>query len=76
MKNITVSKPKTLKGLIEMIDFYGKKIKNPKTKPEVKTLLTGRVEGAIEMLSLAGIITDAHETIAKQYFDNNYRVVE
>lgn len=68
---ITVSKPEVMKSLRELIDNHGKRILKSKS-PTMKSLLSGRIEGAIYALEFAGIVTDFDKTILKQYFENNY----
>ena len=68
---ITVNKPDVMKSLREMIDNHGKRIKKSKS-PAMKNLLSGRIEGAIQALEFAGIVTEVDKTILRQYFTNNY----
>ena len=68
---IVVSKPEVIKSLREMVDDHGRRIKKSKSAT-MRSLLSGRIEGAIQALEFAGIITEVDKTILKQYFDNNY----
>lgn len=70
-KEIVVKKPEAMQNLIGMIDFYGKRIKKSKSE-NIRTLLAGRLEGAMEAFEGVGIVTETDKAILKQYFENKY----
>ena len=64
---LVVDKERVLVDIGEMLAFYGRR-----TKGKHSELFQGRIEGYIEGLNMAGVLTDEDVELVGEYYEKNY----